>query len=83
MEQLESVARELNSDQTPAQKRLEEEANGGGGSYEFVQRDLTPEETRGVWTLVGILVGGWVLGGVLKPRSRKDKIVVEEVAVKA
>ncbi|KAI6103385.1 hypothetical protein F5141DRAFT_1130262 [Pisolithus sp. B1] len=32
-------------------------------------RPLTSEETKGVYALLGILVGSWVLGGILSPRS--------------
>ncbi|OCH94943.1 hypothetical protein OBBRIDRAFT_788681 [Obba rivulosa] len=32
-------------------------------------RSLTPEEKRGVWQLLGLLAGCWIVAGFLEPRS--------------
>ncbi|KIK18939.1 hypothetical protein PISMIDRAFT_169514 [Pisolithus microcarpus 441] len=42
-------------------------------------RPLTSEETTGVYALLGILVGSWVLGGILSPRPEvEDESLVGE-----
>lgn len=43
--------------------------------FRFEERDLSGEERRGVVVLVGILVGGWLLGGLAGPRKAKKAVV--------
>lgn len=40
-------------------------------AFEFVDRDLSGDEVRGVWVLLGLVVGGWVIGGAAK--AKKDE----------
>jgi len=37
----------------------------GGIQQRTEKRNLTPEERKGVWMLVGIVLGGWTLGGIV------------------
>ncbi|KAL8277235.1 hypothetical protein RQP46_010408 [Phenoliferia psychrophenolica] len=41
--------------------------------FEFVERDLNAEESRGLVVLAAIVVGGWVLGGVAKGGKKAEK----------
>lgn len=43
----------------------DESTVGVGGTQGSHERRLDPEEKRGVWILLGLLGGSWVLGGVL------------------
>lgn len=51
-----------------------------GESARYEERRLDPEEKRGVWVLLGLLGGSWVLGGVLsRPAAFAES--AEEVKV--
>lgn len=36
-------------------------------------RDLTEEDKKGLWILLGLIAGGWIAGGLLSPRKRKQE----------
>jgi len=44
------------------------------GSVTQHTRTLGKDETRGVWILLGLLVGSWVLGGVVNDRPATKKV---------
>ena len=43
------------------------------GSAKDAQRELTPEEQKGLWVLGGIVAGGLLLGGFGNKRSPSKK----------
>lgn len=52
-----------------------------GASARYEERRLDPEEKRGVWVLLGLLGGSWVLGGVLsRPAAFAESAEIAEEA---
>ncbi|KZV86549.1 hypothetical protein EXIGLDRAFT_774513 [Exidia glandulosa HHB12029] len=36
-------------------------------------KDLTEDDKKGLWMLVGLIAGGWIAGGIFSPRKRTQE----------
>jgi hypothetical protein len=43
-------------------------------------RPLNADEKTGLWLLLGLLAGGWIVGGAVNPRKTEKKSVKDAVA---
>jgi hypothetical protein len=70
----------LTSSISSIQKQFAEQGPSSSVSDEHYSRDLNPDEVRGLWMLLGLFTGLWIVAGIAKPSSEPESKPVKKHA---